>query len=86
MSYNGLFFIKKSRKYDIINYSQNTIEDIPDKAYEYVINGKFSIEWNLNRYHVKTDKKSKITNDSNDWSEEIENPIYIYIYIYIIEY
>jgi len=31
----------------------------------------------LDRYQVKTDKKSGIVNDPNDWAEEVGNPRYI---------
>jgi len=54
-----------------------TIENIPDKAYEYVVNGKSATEWIMERYQVKTDKKSGIKNDPNDWAEEVGNPKYI---------
>jgi predicted helicase len=48
-----------------------------EKAYEYVVNGKSAIEWIMERYQVKTDKKSGIKNDPNDWAEEVGNPRYI---------
>ena len=41
------------------------------------MNGKSAIEWVMERYQVKTDKKSGITNDPNDWAEEVGNPKYI---------
>ena len=31
----------------------------------------------MERYQVKTDKKSGIKNDPNDWAEEVGNPRYI---------
>jgi predicted helicase len=31
----------------------------------------------MDRYQVRTDKKSGITNDPNDWAEEVGNPRYI---------
>jgi predicted helicase len=70
-------FIKKGRKDTIIYNSKVLIENIPDKAYQYVVNGKSAIEWIMERYQVKTDKKSGITNDPNDWSEEVGNERYI---------
>lgn len=57
--------------------SKITIENIPEKAYEYVINGKSAIEWVMERYQVKIDTKSAIKNDPNDWAEEVGNPKYI---------
>ncbi len=70
-------FPKKDRKDAIIYNSQISIENIPEKAYEYVINGKSAIEWIMERYQVKTDKKSGIINDPNDWANEVGNPRYI---------
>ncbi|MCI5116068.1 MAG: helicase, partial [Candidatus Electrothrix sp. AX1] len=57
--------------------SKITLSDIPEKAYQYVVNGKSAVEWIMERYRVKTDKKSGITNDPNDWAEEVGNPRYI---------
>ena len=70
-------FLKKDRKDTIIYNSQITIENIPEEAYNYVVNGKSAIEWIIERYQVKTDSKSGITNNPNDWSEEVGNPKYI---------
>ena len=62
----------------VIRYNdQITIKNIPEKAYEYVVNGKPAIEWIMERYQIKTDKKSGITNDPNDWADEANNPRYI---------
>lgn len=62
-----------------IIYNGNiTIENIPAKAYEYIVNGKSAIEWIMERYAVTQDAKSLITNDPNDWSKEHGNPTYIY--------
>lgn len=47
-----------------------TISNIPEKAYEYVVNGRSAIEWIIDQYQVKTDKKSGITDDPNDYSED----------------
>ncbi|KLU39248.1 MAG: hypothetical protein AA931_09055, partial [Peptococcaceae bacterium 1109] len=61
-----------------IHYNSTiTISNIPDKAYEYVVNGRSAIEWIVDRYQVRTDKKSGITNDPNGWAEEVGNPRYI---------
>ena len=62
-----------------IIYNDNiTIENIPAKAYEYIVNGKSAIEWIMERYAVTQDSKSLIINDSNDWSKEHHNPTYIF--------
>jgi predicted helicase len=70
-------FPKKDQKHTIIYNSSIKLENIPAKAYEYVVNGKSAIEWIMERYQVKTDKKSGIKNDPNDWAEEVGNPQYI---------
>lgn len=70
-------FPKKGQKDTIIYNSQITIENIPEKAYEYVVNGKSAIEWIMERYAITTHKASGITNNPNDWSKEHNQPRYI---------
>ena len=62
-------------KSTIIFNSDITIKDIPEKAYDYVVNGRSAIEWIMDQYQVKTDKKSGITDDPNDFSDD---PKYIF--------
>ena len=63
----------------VIHYNAGiTIENIPLEAYNYVVNGKSAIEWVMERYAVKTDSASQITNDPNDWGREHDDPKYIY--------
>jgi predicted helicase len=70
-------FPKKDQK-DSINYnSKISITNIPDSAYEYVINGKSAIEWIMERYQITTHKESGIVNDPNDWASESGKPRYI---------
>ena len=52
-----------------------TVSNIPEKAYEYIVNGRSAIEWIMDQYRVKTDNKSGITDDPNDYSED---PKYIF--------
>lgn len=70
-------FPKKGQKDTILYNSQITIENIPAKAYEYVVNGKSAIEWIMERYQLTTHKESGIVNNPNDWAEEVGNPRYI---------
>lgn len=52
-----------------IIYNQDiTISNIPEQAYEYIVNGRSAIEWIMDQYQVKTDKSSGITDDPNDYS------------------
>ena len=61
-----------------IIYNGNiTIENIPLKAYEYIVNGKSAIDWIMERYAITIDKASQIKNDPNDWSREHKQPRYI---------
>ena len=71
---NGKLVVDKAR---IIYNDHIAIENIPLKAYEYVVNGKSAIEWIMERYAVTIDKASQIKNDPNDWSREHEQPRYI---------
>lgn len=70
-------FPKKDQKDKIIFNSKILISNIPEKAYEYVVNGKSAIEWIMERYAVTTNKDSGIKNDPNDWAEEVGNSRYI---------
>jgi predicted helicase len=70
-------FPKKDQK-DTIHYNSSiTISNIPLEAYAYVVNGKSAIEWIMERYQITTHKESQITNDPNDWADEVGNPRYI---------
>lgn len=61
----------------LIYNSHLTLEGIPAEALDYQVNGKSALEWVVERYCVKTDKKSQITNNANDYSREVGNPRYI---------
>lgn len=54
----------------IIYNSDITISNIPEKAYQYLVNGRSAIEWIMDQYQIKTDKKSGITDDPNDYSND----------------
>lgn len=57
-------------KSTIIFNNDITISNIPDKAYEYMVNGRSAIEWIMDQYQIKTDKKSGITDNPNDYSSD----------------
>lgn len=52
-----------------------TLRGIPERAQEYVVNGKSALGWLVDRYKVTTDKKSGIVNDPNLYAPD--NPRYI---------
>lgn len=61
---------KKSMIDTIIFNSDITIKDIPEKAYEYIVNGKPAIQWIMEQYQVAVDNKSGIKDDPNDYSDD----------------
>jgi type III restriction protein res subunit len=68
---------KVDDKTTVIYNSQFTLTNIPEEAYDYVVNGKPALEWVMERQSVKTDKASGIVNDANDWAiETMNNPRY----------
>ncbi|MFB1290207.1 type ISP restriction/modification enzyme [Helicobacter pylori] len=60
---------KMTKKGDCIIYNQNiTITKIPQKAFEYVVNGKSTIDWVIERYKKTTNEDSLIENNPNDYA------------------
>ncbi len=60
---------KMTKKGDCIVYNQNiAITKIPKKAFEYVVNGKSTIDWVIERYQKTTDKDSLIENNPNHYA------------------
>ncbi|GHR72578.1 hypothetical protein VN0638_12690 [Helicobacter pylori] len=60
---------KMTKKKDCILYNQNiAITKIPQKAFDYVVNGKSAIDWVIERYQKTTDKDSLIENNPNDYA------------------
>ncbi|WP_372608239.1 type ISP restriction/modification enzyme [Helicobacter pylori] len=60
---------KMTKKGDSILYNQNiAITKIPQKAFEYVVNGKSAIDWVIERYQKTTDKDSLIENNPNHYA------------------
>lgn len=45
-----------------------TIENIPQEAFEYIVNGRSAIGWLVDQYQVSTDKESGIVNDPNEYA------------------
>ncbi|KOS33169.1 restriction endonuclease [Helicobacter pylori] len=61
--------VKMTKKGDSIIYNQNiTITKIPQKAFDYVVNGKSAIDWVIERYSITTDKDSLIENNPNHYA------------------
>ena len=78
----GKLVADKSR---IILNGNIAIENIPAKAYEYIVNGKSAVEWIMEHYQITIDKASQIKNDPNDWSREHDNPTYIFDHLLSVQ-
>ncbi len=67
--YYDVVQMKKDKKGDRIIYNQNiAITKIPQKAFDYVVNGKSAIDWVIERYQKTMDKDSLIENNPNDYA------------------
>ena len=54
-----------------------TIRDVPEAAWEYVVNGKPALAWVMERQCVRTDKASGIVSDANRYAiETVGDPRY----------
>ncbi|CAM5208701.1 hypothetical protein CDEN61S_03787 [Castellaniella denitrificans] len=67
----------ESDRSTVIYNGKITISGIPERAWDYVINGKAALDWVMERQAVRFDKASGIINDANDWAiETMGNPKY----------
>ena len=71
-------FPQKGDRSSIIYNDFIRVDNIPEAAYDYVVNGKSAIEWLLERYAVTVNKDSLIKNDPNEWGRERQRPSYIF--------
>ena len=63
-------FPKRNEKSTIIVNNDITIKEIPNRAYDYKVNGKSAIEWVMDQYQIKVDKNSGIIDDPNEYSDD----------------
>ncbi|WP_447364068.1 type ISP restriction/modification enzyme [Helicobacter pylori] len=65
----GYYDVETMKKIgDRIHYNNHiAITKIPKKAFDYVVNGKSTIDWVIERYKKTTDKDSLIENNPNDY-------------------
>jgi predicted helicase len=54
----------------ILNNTRVTLTNIPLAAYRYQLGARSAIEWIMDRYQMRVDKASQITNDPNEWSDD----------------
>ncbi|MGL2725093.1 type ISP restriction/modification enzyme [Helicobacter pylori] len=66
----GYYDVEKMiKKGDCILYNHHiTITKIPQKAFDYVVNGKSAIDWVIERYQKTMDKESLIENNPNHYA------------------
>ena len=69
---------KRDKDYTTLMYNEYlTFTGIPEQVNEYKIGGRSPLEWMVDRYRIKTDTKSGIVNDPNDYCREVNDPSYI---------
>ena len=68
----------KNKDLSTVVYNNHiTIRDIPEAAWEYVVNGKPALAWVMERQCVKTEKASGIVSDANRYAiETVDDPRY----------
>ena len=49
-----------------------TLHGIPERAFAYRLGNRSALEWIVDQYRVKTDKRSGITHDPNGYSDDRE--------------
>lgn len=68
---------KQADRTTVIYNPHVTVRDIPEPAYEYVVNGKPALNWVMERQVIRTDKASGIVSDANRYAiETVGNPRY----------
>lgn len=54
----------------VVYNAQLTLSGIPEDAYRYTLGSRSAIGWIIDRYQIRTDKASGITNDPNTYSDD----------------
>ena len=68
----------RNKNQSTVTYNAHvTIRDIPEEAWNYVVNGKPALQWVMERQCVQTDKASGIVSDANCYAvETVGDPRY----------
>ena len=61
----------------VIYNASITLAEIPTEAHEYRLGSRSAIDWLIDRYQIRTNTNTGITNDPNDWAAEHDDPRYI---------
>jgi len=57
--------------FDSLEYNDTlTLRGIPAEAFRYRLGTRSALEWVIDQYRVKTDKRSGIVSDPNAWGDE----------------
>ena len=57
--------------YDTLKYNDSlTLHGIPERAFAYRLGNRSALDWIVDQYRVKTDKRSGITHDPNGYSDD----------------
>ena len=57
--------------YRTLKYNDTlTLRDIPERAFAYRLGNRSALDWIVDQYRVKTDKRSGITHDPNGYSDD----------------
>lgn len=57
--------------YDSLEYNDSlTLRGIPERAFAYRLGNRSALDWIVNQYRVKTDRRSDITSDPNGYSDD----------------
>lgn len=57
--------------FDSLQYNDTlTLRGIPERAFAYRLGNRSALEWVVDQYRVKHDKRSGITHDANDYSDD----------------
>ena len=65
-SEHGNYKVFSSLKYN----DSLTLHGIPERAFAYRLGNRSALEWIIDQYRVKTDKRSGITHDPNGYSDD----------------
>ena len=63
-------YIKRTDRSTIIYNSDIRLTNIPEKAYEYIVNGKPAIQWIMEQYSIPNKTTSGNIDDPNTYSDK----------------
>ena len=59
-----------TEKTELVVNEHLRVRGIPAAAHQYQVNGRTPLEWFIDRYKIKQDKRSGIVNDANGWFDD----------------